>query len=221
MWNRKLYLSTLDCIVKQGEFKGQKVATKQKLYDLLSEQIHAGSDAIKSWTREKSNGPGDDDLREALEEALALPIGALYISKKTMNGGNSMNITLTDFCKKNVMDCYGIMKAYIRSDDMESAECFTEMCLEIDKRKVGMPKIIFDKIEAFVNENLAPIIYEREDVFAECYSEKLGRFDEDGTFCLISEEATYQFIINFMKKLAEIEELLEKFGMEELHPYLV
>lgn len=113
------------------------------------------------------------------------------------------------------------MKDYLHDDNMEDEDCFSRMWCEVQKYRILIPYEIFTKVNDFIDQNLAPIIYENESTYAACYTDEIGHYNDEGIWEVKSEEALKQMCMNFLLKNIEIEEALDRFAIKELHPYLV
>ena len=125
-----------------------------------------------------------------------------------------MRIELSDFSKRNVMACYGLMKDFMH-DNVESEENYANLLLGLEKLRIGIPEEIYAKIIKFVDEELAPLVYESDKVFAVCDKVK-AEMKKD-----IKEEDIVKIAAPYLDILFNVEEKLDDFGMKELHPYLV
>lgn len=214
MWNRDLYVKIFDTIKKSKKFNGVSISTKEEIYKILSKEINVTVDSLKSWAKPKSNGPKSID-REELERALGLGIGSLVIEEPE---NITINIELPEITKKALLDSYSIIKNYLRNSDVESEDQFCNMLFEIEKLKIVIPFPIYQKIDTFITEEIAPIVYDRETIFSTCYTNDIGTFDDNGTFCIKSEEGTQKFMLNFMQTIFTIEQTVDKFFINEIQP---
>lgn len=221
MWDTEKYKKILNQLKKEGNFHGHAIKSKEDIYYEIAELIHVSYDAAKSWTRPSSTGPRDEEMVRELEKVFGLQPHSL--EKKMQEGENKKmtEIVLSDITKNAIFKCYEAMKNYLHDDEMESEDCFCKMYSEVEKYRIMMPTSFFDKISDFIDKNLAPIVYEPEKVYADCYTDEIGYFDKKGTWVIKDEEGTKNMIMNFMVKNVEIEQQLDDFAMKELHPYLV
>lgn len=232
MFNKKAYIRVLEEIKREGIFHGKPVKSLENIYRELEDYVPRSIESFKSWKRPKSNGPRDLVVLEDLETALGIPLGSLTIKEETITQNeNSTETTeeetimqknnVTDFNKERIFHCYNVMKNYLQDDDVESEECFNCMYDEIEKCKVAIPTAVFEKISNFIDEKLAPIVYESEKTFAECYTDEIGYYNDENIWQTRDEEATRKMCMAFIVKLAEIEQELDNFAMNELSPVLV
>lgn len=220
MWNVKAYKKALNEIKENGMFNGKKVETLEEIYDELTNVVYRGRDAIKGWGRPSSNGPGEESIRLELERVLNVPEGAFLISDTDRKKVESVR-GLSELNKIAIFKCYTLMKDYLHDEAMEQEECFAQMYTMIEMQRVAIPDGVYEKIIIFIDKVLAPIIYERENTFAECYSEKIGFTNADGNWEVHNEDCAKKMCMAFIMKTMEIEEKLDKFAMDELHQYLV
>ena len=221
MWNVKAYKKALQEIKESGKFNGKQIKTKEEIYKELAQLIYQQYDTIKSWTRPTSGGPGDDSIRMDLEKALGVPEGAFVTNTDSKRGETMQAVRLTDFNKNAILRCYELMKDYLHDDQMEHEECFSQMFTEIEKQRIAIPGEVYEKICQFIDETLAPIVYEREETYPECYSDDIGFYNEEGIWEVRDEESLKRMCMAFIMRTMEIEQALDKFAMDELHPLLV
>lgn len=221
MWNVKAYKKALQEIKDSGKFNGKSVKTKEEIYKELAKCLFQNYETIKSWTRPTSNGPGDESVRTDLEALLRVPTGALVTDQCDEKGETMQAIRLTDFNKNAILRCYELMKDYLHDNQMEDEECFSRMFAEIEKQKIAIPRVTYKKICEFIDENLAPIVYEREKTYSECYNDDIGFYNDEGEWEVRDEESMKKMCMAFIMKTMEIEQSLDNFVMEELHPLLV
>lgn len=221
MWNEKFYKVALRKIKDEGFINKQPVNTLEDIYEVLSKILNYSADTIKGWGRPKSTGPMDVELYARLEELLCVPAGSLSKEKEETEEVKVQKPMLSDFNKNVILHCYEIMKDYLHDEEMENENCFSDMYAEIEKLRIAIPQDVYDKICTFIDENLAPIIYERIETFSECYTEKIGFFNEDGVWQVKTEEGMKEMCMAFLMKTMEIEQHLDEFAMTELHPLLV
>lgn len=142
-------------------------------------------------------------------------------NKEESEAGMMQNFVLTDFNKNAIFECYKLMKDYLHDDEVESEKCFSKMSEEVDKLKIAIPQEIYGKIDQFIGDNLAPIVYEPEETFKECYSDDIGFYNDRGQWEIRDDEGMKNLCKAFILKLFDIEDELEEFAMKELHPLLV
>lgn len=223
MWNIRKYNDTITETKKQGgHFQAKKaVSTKEEIYDALADELKYSKESLKSWGRPISDGP-DDKTASKLEKLLGLRKG--FLGRK--GGGKTMkkakpSSSITDFNIAHIFECLEHMRDYLNSDNVESMDKFIELYERISRHNVAIPTEIFDKIDSFIDETLAPIVYEPTTAFADCYSDDIGTFDFAGKFIPKDKDATNQFCLNYMQTLCDIRQELEDFARDELHPYLI
>lgn len=95
------------------------------------------------------------------------------------------------------------------------------MWMEVDKQKLLIPAELFDKIMGFIDEHLAPIVFDAEKTYADCYNDELGFYNDNGAWVGRDKEASKKIILYFYLKNGEIESELDEFAMKEFQPYLM
>ncbi len=128
---------------------------------------------------------------------------------------------VSDVTRNAIFNAYCLMKDYLYQGDVEDEECFCDMRYEVEKLKMLIPDCLFKEIDEFIDETLAPIVYDHDTVFADCMTDDIGYFDEDGSFHIHDEETMTKFAMNFHKVIYEIGQELDEFAMKTMRPYLV
>ena len=129
-------------------------------------------------------------------------------------------ICYSETTKKAILDCFAAMKDYLHDDDARTDKCFFEMEHTISKLKIAIPQPLIDKIEAFIQEELEPIIWMPEIVFSAHHIEDVV-YDEDSmTFFPTTEKSANLLEIHYRTVLFDIDRLLDEFGTKEFRPYI-
>ena len=223
MWDRNKYNTIIKKIKETKHWNGHEIKSKEDVYKLLSQEVHLSVDAVKSWTRPNSNGPGDELTLRKLEELLGVKLtkqGEVQ-EEKMMEENEMQENTYSDFIKQNIKECYLLMIDYLHAEGVEDENVYCSMRAEMRKYKVCIPNEIFEKIEACADQFLDPIIYDEENFFAELHSEELGFYDDEHCFHPKDENATFKHIGMYLEKIMWVEEQIEQFGMKELYPILI
>lgn len=239
MWNVSMYKAVLKAIKDSGKYRGKDIHTMEELYELISADLLVSVDTLKSWARSYSKGPSRKDDLKKLAELTCCPLEKLdgekcdvdtnllinirYKSDLTKNQNNEEmhEINLTDFSKTHVMNVYSLVKAYLESDCVEDIEAYEAIVSEIETLKIAIPAAIYKKIYDYIDTYIAPIAYDSNSLFADCYTEEIGKFNEDGCFQTNDEAATLKFCVMFSSKIHDIKKAWEQFAIEELQPYLI
>ena len=227
MWKVEKFNTVVQEYITKKKGEGD-LLTKKDVYELLNMKYHVGEpDTIRKWGEKNNHGPRAENYRD-IEEFFGLNPGELdddfdgYIVRKDEKCEKSKDyIELDAFNKKVLLEVYWLLKKYLESDRVEEEEFFLETVKEVEKRKIALPEFIFDKIMRFIDMTLAPIIYDSENVFSKCYTSYIGRYDESGIFRINDEQSTRAFLYYYLHTLHTIEEELDTFAMQELHPLLV
>ena len=206
--------------IKSGTFQ-EKNQTNKEVYELTAKEIGWDKDTVKSWTRATSKAPGNNDKIVTFEKSLAAPEDSVRRKEEKKMKNDKQEIRLTDFNKQAIHSCYMLMKDYIRSDEVEDEECFANMCAEVEKYRIAIPQEVYEEISKCIDEFLAPIVYENHVTFAQCFTDDLGSFDNEGVWHMKDEEAVRKSCMYFMMKLVEIEKSVDDFAMKKLYPILI
>lgn len=133
----------------------------------------------------------------------------------------TMNGRVSETTRKAILDCYAAMKDYLHSDEVRTDKRYFEMEHAISKLKIAIPQPLMDKIEAFIQEELEPIICLPDIVFS-AHHIKGVVYDEDSmTFYPTTEQSAHELDINYRRALFDIDSRLEEFGETVLRPYLL
>lgn len=118
---------------------------------------------------------------------------------------------------RDLGECYSFMKKYLHSQYVSNEEEYLELRRRLTRRKIGIPKDVYAKIEEFVDQNFAPIVYNHMETFAACYTEHIGVMDEDGVFHVPGNKIeAYRSLFNGI--INDIEKRLQEFAIKELYP---
>ena len=144
MWDNQLFSRVVGQAAKKGMIGG--CGTKTEIYDYLYENFHLASiETIKSWTRPtNTTGPRDWETKEKLKEIFGVCFEREDVASKKEEG-----YTMNEFSRQQIMECYSLMKDYVTSDEVESEDAYCEMRYQLEKKKIAIPHIIFEKILAF------------------------------------------------------------------------
>lgn len=130
-----------------------------------------------------------------------------------------MKTNYSDFTKKNIMKCFNRMLKCVERRNLGNEEVYLKMCIAIQKRQVALPKDIYKKMNDFVEQNLKPIVYDR-DYWKVLDKEEWGSYDENGEFQLKNKEAGAEQCKMYEKMVYTIQDKVTEFGMKELYPVL-
>lgn len=217
MWDVKKYHAAIKEAKKNGEFLGREAKTQEEIYKLLGDKVGVTRDTAKSWARAGNKGPGENDLIAKVEQAFKLRPGELGRRDEKKMKECKKKTNVTDFNKYLIFRCFQTMKEFLHDDKLELEECFADMYQQIETYGIGIPEEIFKKILECIDEFLAPIVYDRERTFAQCYTDEIGSWQSDGSWRTKDKEGTWKFCINFRMKLVEIEEKIDAFAMKTLY----
>lgn len=219
-WDVKKYKNILSAIKINGTFNGESVKSLEDIYDIISRSINVSFNTAKSWGRPTSTGPGDEYVLRDLEKLLGVGINSFSSTAETGTMTDMSDIKLSDFNKQAIYKMYELMKNYLH-DEYDNEETFSKMWSEIQKLQLIVPDELYMKVSDFIDNNLAPIVYDTKHTFLNCFTDEIGFYNEEGIWQVRSEEALKKMSININIKIIEIEESLDSFAMNELRPYLM
>lgn len=219
-WDVKKYKTVLNKIKDDGMLNGIPVKTKEDIYDIIASSLYINRDTAKGWTRPTSSGPKDEDVLMDIEKLLGVERHGFSMNVEEGDTTEMVVKVLSDINKQAIFKIYELMKYYLHDDEMEDEECFSRMWCEVEKQRILIPIELFSKVSEFVDNYIAPIVYEPKTIYASCYTDEIGFVNDDGNWEVKSEEALKQMAMNFMLKNIEIEEALDDFAMRELQPFL-
>lgn len=219
-WDVKKYKSILSAIKINGTFNGRSVNSLEDIYDIISQSINVSIDTAKSWGRPTSTGPKDEDVLRDLEKLLGVKINSFSSTAEKETIPDMSEIKLSDFNKQAIYKMYDLMKNYLH-DEYDNEETFSTMWSEIQKLQLIVPDELYMKVSDFIDNNLAPIVYDTKQTFSNCFTDEIGFYNDEGIWQIRNEETLKQMSININIKIIEIEESLDSFAMKELRPYLM
>ena len=221
MWDVEIYRAIVTAAKKSGKLGSSEVVTHEDVYKVIKEKLYVTVDTAKSWGRKTSTGPRDNEQIAELEQLFSIPDGSLGRREEKAPKAKKQVIKMTDVNKNAVLSCYQAMTEYLHSDDVENEECLAAMCQMVNTYKIAIPEEIFEAIQNCINEFLDPIVYDQQRTFAQCYTDEIGFWEDDGTWHIRNEEGRMKFCVNYMMRLVEIEKCIENFAMKTLYPVLV
>lgn len=120
------------------------------------------------------------------------------------------NYNICDFSKKCLFEIHTNIKNTIYNfvDCEDSEKILADLRFEIDCRKIALPTDLYKKIDTFITDELEPIVYDSETVFAEAYS-------------IDTKEDSSKMFACFFTVLFEKEKKWDAFAEKELKPYLI
>lgn len=219
-WDEKKYKIILDTIKNNGSLNGKPVKSKEDIYEIIKENIFVSIETAKSWGRLFSSGPKDEKTIRDLEKLLGVEINSFNTSVEKDPIIDMSDIKLSDFNKQAIYKMYELMKDYLH-DEYDNEETFNNMWSEVQKLQLIVPDEVYKKVSDFIDNSLAPIVYEQEKVFSNCFTDEIGYYTEEGSWKIRDEEAFKKMALNINIKIIEIEESLDSFAMKELRPYLM
>lgn len=219
-WDVKKYKIILDTIKNNGSLNGKPVKSKEDIYEIIKENIFVSTETAKSWSRPFSTGPKDEETTRNLEKLLGVEINSFDTSAENETNTDMSDIKISDFNKQAIYKMYELMKDYLH-DEYDNEETFNNMWSEVQKLQLIVPDEVYKKVSDFIDNTLAPIVYEQEKVFSNCFTDEIGYYTEEGSWKIRDEEAFKKMALNINIKIIEIEESLDTFAMKELRPYIL
>lgn len=131
-----------------------------------------------------------------------------------------MKTNYSDFTKKNILKCFDKMLKCVERQNIQNEDVYSKMRITLKKRQVALPKDVYKKMNDFADENLKPIIFDR-DYWKVLDKEEWGFYDENGVYHLKNTEARVEHCKMFEKMIFDIQNKVTEFGMKELYPILV
>lgn len=128
---------------------------------------------------------------------------------------------INDFTKGCLLEDNKAIKSFIKNfkggeGDEEDYEALVQT---VSGNRLAIPAQIQEKMDLFIHENLEPMVFEHDSVFAE--SRSVGYLDDDGIQHVDDEKDVIHMLAAFYSKLFEIEEKWDSFAIEELHQYFM
>lgn len=127
--------------------------------------------------------------------------------------------SISDFSKQQVLKCYGMMMDFVADEETTVAKLY-KLQNGISRRRVGIPKEVYEKITSFVEDSLAPMV-DNEEFEDWCYDCSVcGQYTTEGDFVHITYNEKQNFEERYAELLFERLRMVEAFGMKELYPAL-
>ena len=128
--------------------------------------------------------------------------------------------TISNFSKQLIQEDNKCIKAFIRNlkGGQDDEDDFAKLTTVLDYNKLGIPTEIQEKIDEFVNCELAPMVFESHIVFAESHS--VGT-KINGVQHIDTDEDMFKMFSAFFNVLLEVEKKWDTFAEKELKPYLI
>lgn len=125
---------------------------------------------------------------------------------------------MNELSKKAIYDIYCIIKEYLRYENLEDEESYNELFYEIEKRKLIIPSAIYDKIVAFIDDNIASYVHEdAEHSGKECFAND----NVETNYEIKDIDALEKIMIIYQEQLYKLNKKLDDFAMQELRSYLI
>ena len=130
----------------------------------------------------------------------------------------SNQIILSDLTKYGIFCCYQLIKRYISNAEIGCDECFATFINEMETYRLIIPPLIYNTIEAYVDDHIAPIAFNPEETFDISNHEEilLEIVEKNPESSLANEE--YRERCNIIMTLNEISDEFDEFAMEYLQP---
>ena len=220
VWNSSLYEKLLmEAKKRRTLFEKGDVKTYTDIYACIAVETNLGISTVKNWKCRSSGGPGRQSDYVKLGEIFGVDPGAFLIEESelgeqseevTNNKEKVEDVYMTEFCKKNVFECYKLMKEFLTSMDIEDEDKYAELLSSIKTYEIAVPKDVFGKIYDFANVVLGEEI------------DRIYQENEDSLQAIALDEVeSIKVLGEFFEKIWKMDQKLEKFGREELMPVLI
>ncbi len=123
--------------------------------------------------------------------------------------------------QESLKEIHFIIKNFLHEGDMEDIDAYCRTLSEIDKYEIAVPKELYKSIVAFIDEHISPLVFDHKNTFSATYSPEYGTYDEDGIFCISTEEQLKGMLATYYKIIFEAEKEWDNFAMNELHPVII
>lgn len=122
--------------------------------------------------------------------------------------------------KKSLMEVSRIIKNLLQSGDVTQEKDYCEMLSKLELEKPAIPEELFDRIMAFIKQNIEPLVYDYDNVFAELHSPDNGYFDEDLVFHIHSDKCFATMLVQYYGIILGVEKKWNEFCSEKLAPII-
>lgn len=172
-------------------FNGEPVFSKEEVYQKIAPLCYATPEQVKSWTLKNSKGPRDLVQLEKLEE--------IFGEELVDRNGKYPIKKYSELTQKAILSIYSIMCDFFLYDE-EREEFWWKVMDSMEKSRLIIPKEEYEKIEQYLRDNLEEMVFDKEKVFPELFSEEFGVYNEKGQFRIHYEKSK-----EFQDKYREIE----------------
>ena len=213
VWNHSLYKELLKETKKRRTlFEKGDVKTYTDIYAGIADELKLEISTVRNWTCKDSGGPGRQSDYKKLGDIFGIDPGMLLCeeSEEIKLDEQKEDVYMTEFCKKNIFECYKLMKNFVTNMEIEDEDKYGELLSAIKTYEVAIPENVYRKIENFVNDVLGKEI------------DRIYRESDDSIQDIkLDEVESMKMLGRFMEKIWEMDQKLEKFGTEELRPMLI
>ena len=126
-----------------------------------------------------------------------------------------MDHTTKDLITKDLVRCHKVMREAIKEYLNRANQCNKLFYVRKYCRK--LPEEISKKIETFVEENIAPMVYDMDYWEGIEHNEELGVYDDRGHFILDDEQAFSCILTSKYYRIQELLDQLEEFMFDEIY----
>jgi len=216
VWNRELFkVLVKTASEKRTLFEKGDVNGCIDVFGKLADKLGLDISTVKNWAWDKkTKGATNPEYNRVLEEIFGLERDSFWCEKNDEESQNIMENkeikSMNEFCKKNVLECYKKMKAFVINKEIKDEEKFGELLSTISMYEIGIPRDVYRKIYDFA-----------ENIMGE-HIENIYENNVDAVEVIeLDEVESMKLIGEFIKEIYELDMKLEEFGRNILQPMLV
>lgn len=210
MFDSKLFSNLCDEAKKEGVFNGVRVYSKEDVYQEVAMLCNMSPETVRKWACENSKGPRDKQTLECLEEIF----GKEFVEK---NGKYPIK-KYSEYAQKAILSIYSTMCDFFSCEEEEREEIWWKIIDNMEKSKLVIPSVEYNKIEKYLQENIEDLVFDEEKAFPGLFSEEFGTYDEEGRFC-IHYEKNDEFIRKYLDTIKDKEKAFKEFMLENFSMY--
>ena len=127
-----------------------------------------------------------------------------------------MKRKLTGREAKAVVEIHKLLKDCIIFDNIEDKVLICKNLYLLKNYKSEISEEMYSAVEAFINETIKPIIYDK-NYFDFLFREEFGEYNEEGPFVINSEHSLDMMICLLYERTIELGKKLDDFSSKHMH----
>ena len=124
---------------------------------------------------------------------------------------------VSEFQKQQIMDIYEALKKFVSGMDIENEDEYYRIRSVIERKKLVLPKTIFNAILQFMDNIVEEYVFEAE---YPAFTEEEAEY-ENGVMNIKTDAEFNKLMSQFLERLQELDEKIDQFAEQELRAYLL